>query len=482
MNGTIYRPSADWSGRTDKNNLLKIRAIKPELGDELLVYLHSLNTGGMALDTYLKKYLDDKVIYTDNDDVVTATIFGMVKGNTRLISYEAHDRNRVGLNKAEFKLVFADPLFSEVHDIVGMNDRYKVKVMSDAKQEGTGYAYICTVMGGNDNYIPASELTAGTLWSRDGASVPMTRSRKGAKASYTSPYKRSYNWSSTRTENEAGGDMAKRPIAAFTLVDDKGKSFNYWEDYDTWVNDLHFKELRNKTLMFGRDNQNAQGGYDDIDRHSGEEIVTGSGLMEQMERANLNYFNQFDIDEFSSLLMRLNRGKKNTDKIHYLVSTGREGLMAAHNAITEKARGWTLVDNKAIFGERESLGYGNSFRRYYHPSGFTVDFRLEPMFDDDSRTPVRHPVRGYARSYEYHIMDLGETSGESNVELRYVGNARDINVIQPGLRDPYTGNLNEAHRVVVSAVDGWVEHRMSQFMVIIKNPLNTLIYRPDSLR
>jgi hypothetical protein len=465
-----------WSGMTTKNNLLKIRAIDTVWGDDTMTYLHSINTSGIALESYLKSVLGGSIGIKDTDDPINYRIYGEMKGNTKLVSYRADDMNRAGLNKSRFFMTFTDPLFSEVHEIVGMNDRYRVKVIDGPVQEGTNYTYECEAFGPLDKFIPASELAYGTLWSRDGASVPMTRSMKGAKASYTSPYAITFGWSSTRTERESGGDMANRPVA-FAWKDEKGRTLTTWEHYDSWVNDLHFKELKNKTILWGRDNMNAQGGYDDKDRHSGEDVVQGPGLVQQMERANLNYYNDFDIDEFSDHIMRLRVGKNQTDKTHYVVSTGAYGLLQVHNALSIKARGWERVDNNEIFGDRENLGFGNSFRRYMHPSGFYVDFRLEPMLDDEYRTPVRHPKQGMARSYEYHIMDLGQTSGVDNIKLNYVKSAQDITGILKGMRDPYTPMGSEVVKDVATLKDGWVESRMSQFMVVLKNPNNTMIYR-----
>jgi len=480
-NGILFRPEPGWSGLTTKNNLLKIRAIEPKWADETLTYVQSVNSSGMAMEEYLKKALGNNVEVMDSDDPINYRVYGESKGNTKLTSYRADDMNRAGLGKSRFTMVFADPLFSEVHEIVGMNDRYRVKVIDGPAQEGTNYAYLCEVFGPADSFIPASELRAGTLWSRDGASVPLTRSMKGAKAYHTSPYAITFNWSSTRTEREAGGDMANRPVA-FSWKDDKGNTLTTWEHYDTWVNDLHFRELKNKTILWGRDNMNKTGGYDDVDRHSGEKIIQGPGLVQQMERANLNYYNTFDIDEFSDHILRLRVGKKSTDKTHYVVSTGTYGALQAHNAIAEKAQGWTLVDNKVVFGTNENMGYGNSFKRYMHPSGFYIDFRVDPMLDDEYRTPVRHPAKGYARSYEYHIMDLGQTSGESNIKLNYVKSAQDITGVLKGLRSPYTPTGAYVKDEVASLKDGWTESRMSQFMVVVKNPNNTMIYRPNILK
>jgi len=480
--GVLFRPAEGWSGMTEKNNLAKLRLLKPEWGSSIMTQLESINSQGMSYENYLKSVVSEVGI-KKTDDPINYMVYGEGDKNAKLMGYKADNPNKVGFNKSRFLMYFDKPLFSDVHVIVGMDDRYRVRVVSDPRSEGSLYVYECEVFGPADDFIPASELRIGGKWSRDGAPVPLSKSKKGAKTYYSSPYAIQFNWSSVRIEDEVPGNMKNRPVAFSWKVKTKGgiKTVSTWEQYRTWKNDLHFSELKNKTLLWGRSNRNADGGYDDIDEKSGEEIIQEAGYVQQVERGNLKFYNSFDIEEFSDHILQSREGKDMSDKTHYVVSTGTHGLIQAHSSIVEKigALGWEPVDNISISGTKENAGFGTRFTRYMHPGGFYIDFRYEPMLDDNTRTPKLHPNGGYARSYEYHVMDLGQTQGENNVEINYVESAQDLNAVVSGIRNPFSPGLSKNMQQVASGTDAWTEHRMSQFMIAIKNSKDAMIYRPN---
>lgn len=480
--GKLFEQAPEWSGYTTKTHLARIRQIAPKWGSDIMTYIETANSSALSYENYLKAVT--KVVYDKTDDPINFMIYGEGKKNVALIRYKAEDMNRVGINKTRFTMTFESAYFSDVMLIVGMNDKYKVRIVSDPIQDGSYATYECEVFGSASSFIPANELTAGTTWSREGAPVPMFDSMKGAKASYSSPYARTFTWSSVRTQDDVPGNMKSRPVA-FAWKEGEGKGtkvMTTWEDYRTYTNDMLFSELKNKTIVWGTTNVNESGGYDDIDSRSGVEIVMGSGIVQQMEQGNVHYYNTFDIDELSEKILALRVGKTTSDKTHYVVSTGTRGLMQAVSQIADKAKGWVPVNDSVIWGDKESLGFGTRFTRYLHPAGFYIDFRLEPMLDDSSRTPLKHPNGGYVREYEYHVMDLGQTTGTDNVELHYVDSMADQFSVVEGLRSPYSATGAKVTQRVNNSKDAWSEHRMSQFMVVMKNPKNTLIYRFNANR
>jgi len=476
--GKLFSPAPDWTGYTDKRHLATIRQIAPKYGSDILTYIGSVNSSGMAYEEYLR--MVTKVNYKDTDDPINYMVYGEGRQFARLIKVISDDANRIGYNKAHFTMVFDAPLFSEVHIIVGNSDRYRVRIEDDGRLAYGGHAYDCTVFGPNNAFVPATEMLAGSTWTKEGAPTPMYNSDKGAKTSYTSPYAITYTWSSVSVEDEVPGNLKHRPVA-FAWLDENGNKLTTWELYRTWSNDVEFRLLKNKTLVWGRSNMNEAGGYDDVDNRSGIEIVEGAGSMEQIERGNVVYYNTFDIDEFGEHLLKLRVGKNQSDKMHYVVSTGTYGLIQAHNSIAEKAAAWEKIDNKSIFGSAMDMGFGNRFTRYLHPGGFYIDFRLEPLFDDQYRTPIDHPDGGKARSYEYHVTDLGDTQGEASVELNYVNTMADNLVVVEGMRSPYSPTGAKVTYKATSTKDSWAERRMSHFMLVLKNPRNSLIYRPNIL-
>lgn len=475
--GILFEAEPDWSGYTTKAHLARIRQIAPKWGESIMTYVGTANRKGMSGETYLKQV--GKVVMDDTDDPINFMIYGEGNRKVRLVKYKSRDMARVGKNKERFTLTFESAMFSDVTTIVGMNDRYIIRIVEGPIPNGSYADYVCELMGDKKHYIPAAELQAGFTFTREGAPVPMTDSMKGAKPTYSSPYARTFTWSSVRTQDDVPGNMKTRPVA-FAWKDEDGKTMYTWEQYRTWTNDLFFDELKNNTMVWGRDNMNDEGKYDDIDERSGMEIVQGPGLVDQMERGNLYHYNKFDIREFEEQLITLRYGKSTMDKTHYVVKSGTYGLLDAHESIAEQAKGWTTQPNDQIFGPREKLGFGFSFKRYFSPAGFTIDFMYDPMLDDQDRTPLPHPQGGMARSREFHIMDMGTTKGVDNVELHYVKDMKDSFGIVSGFRDPYSKDLKV--KQMATPKDAWSEHRMTQFMVVIKNPKNTMIYRPNVRR
>lgn len=482
-NGTLFEPGPGWSGLTEKNNLAALRLLKPEWGSDIMTYIQTVNSDAMSFENYLRSVVD-KVGIKETDDPINYMVYGEGDQFAKLVSYSADDMNRAGLNKSRFIMRFDKPLFSDVHKIVGLDDRYPIRIVSDPQQEGSVYSYEVEAFGPNSAFIPASELKSGSTWTRDGAPVPLALSKKGAKPYYSSPYAIQFNWSTVRTQEDVPGNMKSRPVAFAWKVKDgnKERTMTTWEQYRTWKADNHFSELKNKTLLWGRSNRNEDGGYDDIDEHSGQQIIEEAGYVQQIERGNLRFYNTFDIEEFADHILQSREGKAIGDKTHYVVSTGTRGMIQASESITAKigSLGWEPVDSKSIFGDKENMGFGHRFTRYMHPGGFYIDFRLEPMLDDINRTPKRHPNGGYVRSYEYHVLDLGETQGQNNVELNYVESAQDLNAIVAGLRNPFSsGASKNSMQQIASAKDAWSEHRMSQFMLAVKNAKDAMIYRPN---
>jgi len=478
--GILFEAEPDWSGYTMKSHLARIRQINPKWGDTIMTYVGTANRKGMSTETYLKQV--GKVVYDDTDDPINFMLYGEGRRKVKLISYSAPDMARPGINKSRYTLTFESAIFSDVTLIIGMNDAYRHRIVDGPIPNGSHYEYVCELMGDKKRFVPPAELQAGFTFTREGAPVPMTDSMRGAKPSYSSPYARTFNWSAVRTQDDVPGNMRHRPVA-FAWKDDSGKAMYTWELYRTWVNDSFFDELKNNSIVWGKSNRNDDGGYDDIDERSGVEITEDDGVVAQMERGNLDHYNTFDIDEFEEQILRLRVGKNVSDKTHYVIKSGTYGMRQVNNAISEKVKGWTLYPNDQVFGTKNNLGFGFSFRRYMSPSGFMMDFIHDPMLDDEDRTPLKHPDGGYARSYEYHIMDMGTTKGMENVELHYVKDMVDEFKIVPGFRNPYspTGAKSKGD-YIATPKDAWSEHRMSQFMVVIRNPKNTMIYRPNIYR
>ena len=476
--GKLAEMGAEWGGYTTSKNLAKIGMTKPRLAEELTTYLGTINSKSLAYEEYLR------MVTTVKDEITDEPIEQLVYGDAReyatLKRVITENPNKVGYNKETFTMVFDAPLFSQVNTIVGISDMYRIRLLTDGREAYGGWAYKCKVMGSSRRFIPATAILPNSTWTVEGAPVSLYNSEKGAKTNYTSPYKRAFYWSTVSIEDNVPGNMVQRPVT-FGWVDENNNKMWTWEDYRSWSNDVNFRNLKNRTLIWGRSNMNEAGGYDDIDEDTGVEIVESSGAVEQIERGNIFYHNEFDIEEFGDQIVKLRLGKNQTDSLHYVVNTGTMGAIKASKQIAEKARDWTKADNTMLFKMGSDLGFGGKFTRYIHPGGIVIDFRVEALLDDQYRTFVAHPDGGNARGYEYIINDMGMTKGKSSMELRYVKSMRNKTVIVKGMRDPFSVN-GEGVSEASSTKDAWTERRMSHFMLINKNPKNSMIYRPNIIK
>lgn len=113
----------------------------------------------------------------------------MVVGSSRknIPLVEARDENgnvvknttpAVGAGTAPFYLVFAEDYFADGEVIFGnLNQKYPMRILGDAKFEGTNAIYKVELMGGNTVGIPAERLLAGERFSVGFAPVEKELSR-----------------------------------------------------------------------------------------------------------------------------------------------------------------------------------------------------------------------------------------------------------------------------------------------------------------
>ena len=147
-----------------------------------MVQLLALNRG-KSLESELAKYPTKGF---DTDDEFTWQVIGSSRRNIALI--EARDENgavvtinsgNVGVGTAPFYLVFGEDWFADGEVLFGnLNEVYPMRVLGDARMEGTNAVYKVELMGGITDGIPAERLLAGERFSHEFAPVERELSRK----------------------------------------------------------------------------------------------------------------------------------------------------------------------------------------------------------------------------------------------------------------------------------------------------------------
>lgn len=168
------------------------------------------------------------------------------------------------------------------------------------------------------------------------------------------------------------------------------------------------------------------------DAETGEPIVAGDGLVEQIRGANDMDASGVDgcavYDDFSDMIVTLKKkSNANSGKIFYAV-TGADGMLNAHNRIAQLAKdgfasGYYITSpegqNNKPGGASPAVGFNF---RILNVAGNQLIFVENPMMDDEMRFPRRLNNGKLAMSNTYYIIDASpDNTGRRNVEIRARG-------------------------------------------------------------
>ena len=383
---------------------------------------------GKTLDTFLnqfptREFEDDNEYYWD--------VIGSSRRNIPLV--EARDENgevvedgdpNVGVGTSPFYLVFPEDWFADGEVIVGhLNQVYPMRILGDARMEGTNAVYKVELMGGNTTGIPAERLLAGERFSIDFAPVEKELSRKVGDVRFTSPVSMRNEWTTIRIQHKvAGNKLGKKLAMGIPMVreTEEGKQVkdtaNMWMHYVDWEVECQFSEYKNNAMAFGTSNRNANGEYMNFGK-SGNVIKTGAGIFEQTEVANTIYYNTFSLKLLEDALYELSASKLGMGDRVFVIKTGERGAILFHKAVLQTVSGWTtfVLDNNStrVVEKTQSklhsnaLSAGFQFVQYKAPNGVIVKLDVDPFYDDPVRNKILHPMGGVAFSYRFDIWYIG---------------------------------------------------------------------------
>ena len=416
-----------WKGLTSDNHLGSIFQLAPQKATNLMVQLLAFHRG-KTLDTFLsqfptREFEDDSEYYWD--------VVGSSRRNIPLV--EARDENgtvvaegaaNVGVGTSPFYLVFPEDWFADGEVIVGhLNQVYPMRILGDARLEGTNAVYKVELMGGNTTGIPSERLQAGERFSIEFAPVEKELSRKVGDVRFSSPVSMRNEWTTIRIQHKvAGNKLGKKLAMGIPMVreDANGKQVkdtaNMWMHYVDWEVEQQFSEYKNNAMAFGTSNRNANGEYMNFGK-SGNVIKTGAGIFEQTEVANTTYYNTFSLKLLEDALYELSAAKLDMNDRLFIIKTGERGAILFHKAVLQTVSGWStfVVDNSSVKAvERvqsklhsNALSAGFQFVEYKAPNGVRVRLDVDPFYDDPVRNKILHPMGGVAMSYRFDIWYIG---------------------------------------------------------------------------
>lgn len=488
-----------WKGTTKENHLGQIFQLAPQKATNLMVQLLAYYRG-KTLDTFLNQFPTREF---DDDNEYYWDVIGSSRRNIPLV--EARDESGqvvtdehapVGAGYAPFYLVFPEDWFADGEILWGnYNEAYPLRVLGEARFEGTNAVYKVEVFGTNSKGVPAERLLAGERFSIGYAPVERSFSRKVGDIRFSSPVSMRNEWSTIRIHHKVGGSMLNKKLAVgipITKETEGGKlvkdTTNMWMHYADYELELQFSEAKNNVLAWGVSNRNSNGEYLNFGK-SGEAIKTGAGLFEQMEVANTMYYNHFSLKLIEDALYELSASKLDFNDRYFVIKTGERGAIQFHKEVLKTVSGWTqfVLDNNSIGVVQKTqsklhenaLSAGFQFVEYKAPNGVRVKIDVDPFYDDPVRNKILHPEGGVAYSYRYDIMYIG-TMDQPNIFKCAIKGQTEFRGYEWGLRNPFTGQMGNPY--MSHDEDSATFHRMATLGICVLDPTRTMSIIPAILQ
>lgn len=445
---------------------------------------------GKGLETYLSQF---PVKEFETDDEYTWDVIGSSRKNIPLV--EARDEagsvissGNAGVHGVPFYVVFSEDWFADGNVIGGeKNEIYPLRVLGEAKAEGTNAVYKVELMGGVTTGMPAEELTTGKRFSVEYSPVEKEMSRGVGDIRFSSPVAMRNEWSTIRIKHKVPGSMLNKKLAVgIPFVDNAGKKMvqNMWMHHVEYKVEETFSEEKNNLLAYGRSNRNANGEYMNFGK-SGNVIKQGAGLREQMEVSNVIYYNDFSLQLIEDALYELSAAKLGMSDRVFILKTGERGAAQFSKAVLDVVSGWTaftvnadaigMISKTSSNLHTNSLSAGFQFTEFRAPNGVVVKVEVDAFYDDPVRNKVLHPSGGVAESYRYDILYIGSMD-QPNIQIAKVRGQEEFRGYEWGFRNPFTGQMNNPY--MTHDEDSATMHRMWTGGVFILDPTRTMSIIP----
>lgn len=485
-----------WKGLSKLNHISAIYGMGAQKASNMMVELLASKMGN-TLDTFLsrlpiKEFEDDSEYYWD--------IISSARKNIPLVEARDEDGkkvelgdNPVGVGTTPFYLVFAEDYFADGEVIFGsLNQVYPIRVLGDARMEGTNAVYRCEVMGGITTGVPSERLQAGERFSVGFAPVEKELSRKVGDIRFNTPVSMRNEWTTIRLQHKVSGAMLNRKLAVGIPMKDtstnKTVTANLWMHNVDWTFEKQWSDYKNIALAWGTSNRNTNGEYLNFGK-SGEAIRMGDGLFAQMEVANTYYYNTFSLKMIEDALYELSANALDIKERVFVLRTGMRGASLFSKAVGDIVSGWTQftvnADNLGIVQKtnnvqhQTSLAAGYQFTEFRAPNGVVLKIEVDKFYDDPVQNKIQHPLGGPASSYRFDIMDIGSMD-QPNIFKCQIKGEPEYRGYQSGMRNPFTGAMS--NDFMSHDEDSATIHKMTTFGVCVLDPTRTMSFIPAVLQ
>ena len=460
---------------------------------------------GKTLDTMLSK-IPVKEFESGDDyiwDVIGSTerVIPLVEARNENGEVVTAASGNVGAGTQPFYLVFDEHWFFDGETIEGnLGNRYPLRILGDAREEGSRYVYKVETMAGITDGVPAERLLAGEMFSYGAAFVEGGLSRKVGGIRHAVPTNMRNEWSHIRIHHKVSGDMMDDKLAIAIPMNEPTNNGYKTRMVSSWMLNVDFelektfRNYKNYAWAWGRSNRNQNGEYTNIGK-SGDAIRTGAGLYEQIEMGNVIWYNDFSLRLIENALYDLFAGKEDFKDRKVTIRTGEKGGMLFQKAALTDGSGWRSMfdfngDNLGLISKTTNAAapHGGALRvavpqvtEFVAPMGVAITLDIDQSYDNINQSgyKIMHPLGGPASSYIFDILDLGSSVNPNIQKCKIKGHPDEWRGYEAGMRNPFTGAWNNDH--MSNDEDAAVIHKMADSGIVVWDPTRTMRIMPDIL-
>lgn len=490
---------------TKKTHITSVFGTKTQKVPGMMVQLMAFKYGN-TLDTMLSKL---PVKEFENGEEYIWDVIGSTDMVIPLV--ECRDENgvvvtsstttNVGAGTQPFYLVFNVHWFFDGETIEGnLGNRYPLRILGDAREEGSNYVYKVETMGGITDGVPAERLLPGEMFSYGAAFVEGGLSRKVGGIRHAVPVTMRNEWSHIRIHHKVSGDMMDDKLAIAIPINEpvnggyKTRMVSAWMLNVDFEVEKTFRDYKNYAWAWGRGNRNKNGEYLNIGK-SGDAIRTGAGLYEQIEMGNIYYYNDFSLKLIENALYDLFAGKEDFKDRKVTIRTGEKGGMLFQKAALTDGSGWRSMfdfngDALGLISKTTNAAapHGGALRvavpqvtEFVAPMGVAITLEIDQSYDNINHSgyKIMHPLGGPASSYIFDILDLGSSVSPNIQKCKIKGHPEEARGYESGFRNPFTGAWDNDH--MSNDEDAAVIHKYADNGIVVWDPTRTMRIMPDIL-
>jgi hypothetical protein len=395
-----------------------------------------------------------------------------VKFATRVTGGAIAGGGTVGLNGSSFIVAFESSYYNP-RDIVKLEDQTLLYVLSEPVFQSQGvFEYVVRINSANPADTVATDyLVNGKTTGPSGVAYPELSDRGYINTgmameehiNYLTKVRYDWSWSA---------DAAATKYLIEDTVNYKGQTVrqNYITD-QLWMNALeiyHFK--KEMALIYGKTTMD-QRGKCFLQDEKGQDIIEGSGLIEQMHESCKQTYTTLSIPMIEDILadMALKMPKRTGNTI--LLSTGMQGYKEFGRLMRAEHKGfWSQATDNYVQTKNGKIQLGAEYNSFQF-QGNKIVVTVNDVFDHPANVSELDSEGRFAESSKLLFIDASTYDGVQNIQMI----AKDGRSFITGELDGIGGQDGKTSGKVSSLLDGSAKAIIGTFGVVLHNPYSSMI-------